>query len=459
MKKYFKIVLFSILIIGCEKNIIGDFDGVAGDPIIEEPVTGDALIKKGVCFSNRTKRWSHKANELGAHWMYSWGPKLSANIPENVDFVPMFWGKSSVSTANLDYVKQLIADGKINTVLGFNEPDKTEQSNVSVADAIALWPQLEALGVRLGAPSPANVTSDPWLEDFMTAAKANNLRVDYLTVHHYGGPSVPALINKLQNLYDKYGLPIWVTEFAVADWGISNKDDNRYSVEQVEAFMRGVLPALDKLDFVERYSWFDGSNGSGNAAAALYTSALYDENDNLTSLGQIYADHRPNANVGPGVDTDFVVPNDPDEILIDGGFEDGDGATWAGYNNNILYNEDRTQTVTGNFYGRVGNTNQDGSFLKVANVTPGETYILKYHGRWGTALTASQNNPSFVIRNNQGNALIQQLANKSPRGDTWEEVVNEFTIPSGVTELKIVFYRGKLGLPGFFIDDVSLKLK
>lgn len=459
MKKYFKLLLLSILIISCEKNIIGDFDGVAGNPIIEEPATGAALIKKGVCFANRTKRWSHKANELGAHWMYSWGSTMSNNIPENVDFVPMFWGKGSVNTNSIDHVTQLIAQGKINTVLGFNEPDKTEQSNVSVADAIALWPQLEALGVRLGAPSPANVTSDPWLEEFMTAAKANNLRVDYLTVHHYAGPSVPGLINKLQSLYDKYGLPIWVTEFAVADWGIATKEDNRYSVAQVEAFMRGVLQELDKLEFVERYSWFDGSNGAGAAGAALYPSSLYDENDNITSLGQIYADHRPNTNVGPGVDTDFVVPNDPDEIIIDGGFEDGDGTTWAGYNNGVLYNEDRTQTVTGNFYGRVGNNDQDGSFIKVANVTPGETYILKYHGRWGTALTASQVNPSFVIRNNQGNALIQQLTNKSPRGDTWEEVVNEFTIPAGVTELKIVTWRGKLGLPPFFIDDMSLKVK
>ena len=168
--------------------------------------------------------------------------------------------------------------------------------------------------------------------------------------------------------------------------------------------MRGVLPELDKLDFVHRYSWFDGINGSGDAGAALYTSALYDEDDNITSLGQIYANHRPNLNVGPGIDTDFVVPYDPDELIIDGGFEEGNGTAWLGYNNRVIYDEDNTESVTGNFYGRVGNNNQDGSFISVANVTPGKTYILKYFGRWGTALAANQNNPSFVIRNNDGNA-------------------------------------------------------
>lgn len=458
MKKYFRILLFSILIISCEKNIIGDFDGIAGDPIIEEPATGAALIKKGVCFANRTKRWSHKANELGAHWMYSWGAKMSANIPENVDFVPMFWGKGSVSDENLAHVTQLIAEGKINTVLGFNEPDKTEQANTSWEEAIELWPKLEALNIRLGAPAPANVTSDPWLENFMSAAKEKNLRVDYINIHHYAGPSVPGLINKLEALYEKYGLPIWITEFAVADWGVATKEENRYSVEQVSAFMRGVLPELDKLEFVERYSWFDGSNGAGAGVAALYTSSLYDEDDNITSLGQIYADHRPNTNIGPGIDTDFVVPFDADELIIDGGFEEGNGADWTGYNNRVIYNEDNTQTVTGNFYGRVGNNNQDGSFISVAEVTPGKTYTLKYFGRWGAALAANQNNPSFVIRNNDGNALIQQLSNKSPRTDTWQEITNEFTIPDGVTNLKIVFYRAK-PLPAFFLDDVSLKEK
>jgi hypothetical protein len=458
MKKYFKILLFSLLIIGCEKNIIGDFDGIAGDPIVEEPIAGAALTKKGVCFANRTKSWSHKASELGAHWMYSWGATMSSKIPENVEFVPMFWGKGSVNSSNLEHVQQLIAEGKIKTVLGFNEPDKTEQANTSWEQAIDLWPQLEALNIRLGAPAPANVTSDPWLDNFMAAAKEKNLRVDYINIHHYAGPSVPALINKLEALYDKYGLPIWITEFAVADWGVASKEENRYSVEQVGAFMRGVLPELDKLEYLERYAWFDGSSGQGLGEAALYTSSLYDENGNITELGQIYANHRPNLTVGPGIDTDFVVPFDPDELIVDSGFEEGNDA-WEGYNNGVVYNEDRTQTVTGNFYGRIGNNNVDGSFLQVVKVEPGKTYTLKYFGKWGVPLTSSQNNPSFVIRNNDGNALIQQLTNKSPRIDTWTEVVNEFTIPAGVTNLKIVFYRGKAGLPVFHIDDVSLKLK
>jgi hypothetical protein len=457
MKNYFKIFLFfSLLIVGCEKNIIGDFEGAAGEPIAVEEPTGQELSKKGVCFSNRARRWSHKANELGAHWMYSWGTKMSENIPENVEFTPMFWGKNSVNDANLIHVKQLIADGKINTVLGFNEPNQREQANMTVAEAVAFWPKLEALGVPLGAPSPVGTLTQPWLAEFMQAVKDNNLRVDYITVHHYSGPSVPALINKLEKLFELYGLPIWITEFAVADWGVATKEDNRYSVEQVAAFMRGILPELDKLEFLHRYSWFDGSSANGPAKAALYTSALYDEDDKITALGRVYANYRPNGDVGPGIDTDFIVPFDPDELLEDGGFEDGEGAAWEGYNNKVLYNEDRTSTVTGNFYGRVGNTNQDGSFIAFANVEAGKTYILNYHARWGIPLTLSPVN--FIIRNDDGNTLLHRLTNLSPSTDTWSAINNEFEIPAGVSRIKIVFYKNR-NYPTLFLDDVSLKEK
>ena len=44
-------------------------------------------------------------------------------------------------------------------LLGFNEPNHTEQSNMDAKYAAALWPQLEAVadeyGLRLGAPSAA----------------------------------------------------------------------------------------------------------------------------------------------------------------------------------------------------------------------------------------------------------------------------------------------------------------
>jgi|TARA_B110000902_G_scaffold175613_1_gene199348 hypothetical protein len=461
MKKLFKILLFSLLIISCEKNIIGDFDGLAGDPIIEVEPTGDALLKKGVCFANKTTRWSHKANELGVHWMYSWGSTMSNKIPENIDFVPMFWGKGSVSDLKLDHVKELIAQGKINTVLGFNEPDKDDQANMKWEDAIALWPQLEALGVPLGAPAPANL-SNLWLENFMKAAKENNLRVDYITVHHYAGPSVPALVNKLKTLHDKYGLPIWITEFAVADWGVATKEDNRFSTELVEAFMKGVLPELDKLDFVQRYSWFDGSNGAGAGVAALYTSSLYDENDNLTSLGQIYANHRPNINVGPGIDTDFVVPFDPDELMVNGHFEGGTYSNviswgtwdapkgWTGYQSTVAY-DDVTAPYTGFYSARL--LKGSSALVQVVDVEETKTYVYKVHSKWAEDFGHKM---KVVFKDDVANKKIKASDALSSSTD-WAEHTGEITIPAGVTKLRITLWNDKD--EHFYFDDFSVKLK
>jgi hypothetical protein len=49
--------------------------------------------------------------------MYSWGTTMAEEIPENVEFVPMFWGKVPPSDKYC-YVKKLI-DEKVKYILGF----------------------------------------------------------------------------------------------------------------------------------------------------------------------------------------------------------------------------------------------------------------------------------------------------------------------------------------------------
>jgi len=81
-----------------------------------------------------------------------------------------------------------------------------------------------------------------------------------------------------------FGLPIWITEFAVGDWKAKSVDENRHKPETVLRFMEGVLPMLDKLDFVERYAWFPAKATSG----PLGTCALFDGEGGLTRLGECY---------------------------------------------------------------------------------------------------------------------------------------------------------------------------
>ncbi|MEL7123232.1 MAG: glycosyl hydrolase, partial [Bacteroidota bacterium] len=174
MKKLLILILPLLFAFSCEKNVIGDF----GDPVFVDE-TEDAINKKGAAFANRTKAWSHKTNQVGAHWMYSWGNVMREEIPENVEFVPMFWGKGSVTQENIDRIKQQVAAGDVKYVLGFNEPDGADQANMSVDEAIALWPQLEEIGVPLVSPATVNPTNQ-WMKNFMAKADELGLRIDYV---------------------------------------------------------------------------------------------------------------------------------------------------------------------------------------------------------------------------------------------------------------------------------------
>ncbi|UAM97975.1 hypothetical protein K8354_17085 [Polaribacter litorisediminis] len=442
IKKILSIAILVTTITSCEPNVIGDFDSSE----LPEVAVDTRVNKKGVAFTNRAKDWSHKTSAMGAHWMYSWGNELRDEIPENVEFVPMFWGKGSVTDDNINRIKQLVAEGKVHYILGFNEPDGAAQANMSVDEAIALWPRLEEIGVPIGSPATVSPNNE-WMVEFMQKAEANNLRIDFVAVHHYGGPNVLNLINKLKETYAAYNRPLWITEFAVADWSATSPSANRYSQEQVIEYINQGLTALDEIEWIERYAWFSGTQ------APLFTSALFDDDANVTTVGEVYANHTPNPEIGPGQDTSFTPVVDPNELIVNGGFETGSPAPWAGFKNGVT----TVDPFTGNFAGRIeGN---DGSLFTVAEVTPGKTYILKFQSKW---IENIPNSFSPVLRDDVagGLGLLERLP-EVPKTDQWVESTYEYQVPDGVTKLRIVFYKGQVNptFPQFFLDDVSLKEK
>lgn len=297
MKNSIKILCLSLLLsFSCESKFDGgefsftDFEDVVLDntPIVE------ATGKKGSCFTTNSLIWSKYVSDLKSHWHYTWGPNLSDRLPDNVEFVPMQWGKWGLNDDRVATLKALKATGKIHYLLGFNEPDGVEQANMTVDQAIALWPLLEQVGLPLGSPATVNPTND-WMKEFMRKANEKGLRIDFVTVHSYGGPSADALVNKLREVYELYQKPIWITEFAVADWNATTVADNKFTPTQVLNFMKDILPRLEALDFVHRYSWFSFSQTSTYGSP----SALFDGNGNLTPLGEYYSQFMPNENIGP----------------------------------------------------------------------------------------------------------------------------------------------------------------
>lgn len=242
--------------------------------------------KRGCAFTTKSAGpWVDYVDALNPAWLYNWGANRPAQLSEEVEYVPMIWGniKDEKKEDRLGPLKTRIAAGEVNYLLGFNEPDQPKQANMTVERVVELWPALMELGVPLVSPGCVHPDRE-WMREFMEQADKKNLRVDAVAVHSYGGPSAEGLVRRLQNIHKEFDRPIWITEFAVGDWQASSVENNRHSPERIAKFMQEILPALDSLKFVERYAWFNASPDN----KALGTSALFDEENRLTQLGEIY---------------------------------------------------------------------------------------------------------------------------------------------------------------------------
>jgi hypothetical protein len=259
---------------------------------ISDTAAAATTDKKGADFpTNMTYgTWNGDIVNLKAFWYYTWGTPQPSPSPQHCEFVSMFWGPSNVTAANITAVQQLKAQGQVKYVLGFNEPDQSGQSNMTVSQALALWPQLESIGLPLGSPATSWPTIQ-WFTDFMDSVAAEHLRVDFICVHMYVGTDDASFVQTLQQVYNQYHLPIWITEFATADWNATTAASNQYTAAGALGFMQRLLPQLDSLPYVQRYSWFSGDP----ASAALWPSALIGANGQLTTMGSWYANHQPNS--------------------------------------------------------------------------------------------------------------------------------------------------------------------
>ncbi|HTU76199.1 MAG TPA: sigma-70 family RNA polymerase sigma factor [Trebonia sp.] len=210
--------------------------------------------------------------ESGASWYYNWAASPAGIAAPGVSFVPMIWGAASVTPATLDQVRQ---EGSV--LLGFNEPDMSSQSNMTVAQALDLWPRLMATGMTLGSPAVSANAATPgsWLDQFMQGAKARGYRVNFITVHWYGGDfdtvaAVSELQQYLQAIYDRYHLPIWLTEFALTNF--SGATPTFPPQSQQAAFVTAAARMLAGLSYVQRYAWFALPVSAGSGTTGLFAS-------------------------------------------------------------------------------------------------------------------------------------------------------------------------------------------
>jgi len=272
-----------LLVHGCHRD---DASGASPSaPPIPPAVVPSA--KKGVgtwYFAGGTTAMS----DVGVSWYYTWRvDRRWEPAPAGVEFVPMIWDETHVNASELTQA----VDTGTDVLLGYNEPDHRQQADMTVAQALDLWPLLEGTGMRLGSPATAG---DParrgsWLERFMDGALSRGYRVDFVCAHWYGAGTdateqTRALETFLRAIHDKYRKPIWLTEFALVKWTTPPAFP---TYDEQAAFVRHAVPMLESLPFVERYAWFSLPPWSADGVPA--TTNLYDERGAPTAVGAAYS--------------------------------------------------------------------------------------------------------------------------------------------------------------------------
>jgi len=213
-------------------------------------------------------------------WYYNWTttPEKDCTVAE---FVPMVAGKSEKTTAAVSSALTGIAKAGYRTVLGFNEPNKSDQANLTVDQVVALWPTLTAnADIRVGSPvTSADSNGQSWFTSFMGDVTTNALRVDFVALHWYGwnAGSCDAKATNLES-YIKWAegaagdRPLWLTE-----WGCTNESNP--DAATVQAFYQGALAMFAKHPRLERYAWYPWNTNN----------ELVDSNDALTALGTVFS--------------------------------------------------------------------------------------------------------------------------------------------------------------------------
>jgi hypothetical protein len=217
-----------------------------------------------------------KALGLEDSWYYNWNTHPDAKgpdcmeTPRTAEFAPMFWSCTEDCSAHLpaDYWSMWLKTG-VKYLLGFNEPDNLNQSNMTPAEAAVSWISLQKIAAKfdpapeLVGPSMTHWSQDgsPWLDEFLgncTALKdCDPSSIKYLGFHDYDG-SPDQIIKNADGVFKKYGRKIWLTEFSVGS------EQHRPTQD---AFLKEIIPKLEAAESVFRYAWYSTRNAPADWVA------------------------------------------------------------------------------------------------------------------------------------------------------------------------------------------------
>ena len=117
-----------------------------GDYIVTSDIRTFFVSKKGVGIPNEAKVISQ---DMGASWYYNWSSKPDLRVKSDLTFVPMIWSGYPEGINWLGNPE----NRKYRTVLGYNEPDRSDQANMTPAVAAANQTYFSSSGLRIGSPA------------------------------------------------------------------------------------------------------------------------------------------------------------------------------------------------------------------------------------------------------------------------------------------------------------------
>lgn len=250
--------------------------------------------KRGVSENEFQFKAQMAALAPGVSWFYNWGNSVGRYLADetSLEFVPMCWNGSYNAESIRTYCA---AHPEVKYLLGFNEPNFTNQANMTPEAAAAKWPEVQALAAELGlklvapalnySPNPPYQSPTAWFDEFV--ALVGKDAFDYLAVHSYGGFNV--MRDLATTFHDRYGKDVWVTEFCY--WPEEGNPNSTVSPESQVAVMMQSVEWLEKTPWIHRYAWFKAIGNSSASKGPNFGLLLSGKSENereLSVQGKVY---------------------------------------------------------------------------------------------------------------------------------------------------------------------------
>lgn len=250
--------------------------------------------KRGVSENEFQFKAQLEALSPGVTWYYNWANTAGRYIANEtfLEYVPMCWN----GNYNAENIRTFVKDHpQTKYLLGFNEPNFTNQANMTPSQAASAWPAVKALADELGlklvapamnySPNPPYQSPTKWMDEFV--ALVGNDAFDYVAVHSYGGAGV--MKDLATTFHNRYGKPVWVTEFCY--WPEEGNANSTVSPESQIACMMESVEWLEKTEWIHRYAWFKAVGESSASRGPNFGLLIPGKAENpreLSEQGKVY---------------------------------------------------------------------------------------------------------------------------------------------------------------------------